>query len=397
MFMSERSLVIVKILSLYLITSAIFLGYFFTNDYNMKKEALVSNEVKNLKEIKMGIYMKARMDGIGAVKNFTAEKNVKACIVSKSGEILYSDEDCAKFDGGDKDKSKEGGAIDSDGRVAIFEALQNMDENGADDLATAKIALSGKDIAGELNLLRIRTALNLFIILAILMIIAFYLSKTALAPLHAKITALNRFIKDSTHEINTPLSVILMSIEMFETDPKKYLNNIKTASKTISTLYEDLTLVKLSGKDDVAATSFSLSELVRERIGYFGLNLEQKNINLSTQIAEVQLRSSYKKTRKIIDNLLSNAIKYCDENGSVSVNLTPATLAISNSGAGIAKENLPRIFDLYTRFDERNGGFGIGLHIVKTFCEELGFKISCKSGGGLTEFRVGFGGSAVKI
>ena len=174
MFMSERSLVIVKILSLYLITSAIFLGYFFTNDYNMKKEALVSNEVKNLKEIKMGIYMKARMDGIGAVKNFTAEKNVKACIVSKSGEILYSDEDCAKFDGGDKDKSKEGGAIDSDGRVAIFEALQNMDENGADDLATAKIALSGKDIAGELNLLRIRTALNLFIILAILMIIAFF-------------------------------------------------------------------------------------------------------------------------------------------------------------------------------------------------------------------------------
>ena len=120
---------------------------------------------------------------------------------------------------------------------------------------------------------------------------------------------------------------------MFETDPKKYLNNIKTASKTISTLYEDLTLVKLSGKEDVAATSFSLSELVRERIGYFGLNLEQKNINLSMQIAEVQLCSSYKKTRKIIDNLLSNAIKYCDENGSVSVNLTPAALAISNSGA----------------------------------------------------------------
>jgi sensor histidine kinase len=58
---------------------------------------------------------------------------------------------------------------------------------------------------------------------------------------------------------------------------------------------------------------------------------------------------------------------------------------------------LPRIFELYTRFDERNGGFGIGLHIVKIFCKELGFKISCKSGGGLTEFRVEFGGSAVKI
>jgi len=236
-----------------------------------------------------------------------------------------------------------------------------------------------------------------FMILLAILVIAYFIIRLSLRPLYRRIDFLNGFIRDTTHEINTPLSVILMSIEMFETDPKKYLNNIKTASKTISTLYEDLTLVKLSGKEDGAATSFSLSELVRERIGYFGLNLEQKNINLSTQIAEVQLRSSYKKTRKIIDNLLSNAIKYCDENGSVNVNLTPAALAISNSGAGIAKENLPRIFELYTRFDERNGGFGIGLHIVKTFCKELGFKISCKSSEGLTEFRVEFGGSATKI
>ena len=236
-----------------------------------------------------------------------------------------------------------------------------------------------------------------FMILLAILIIAYFIIRLSLRPLYRRIDFLNGFIRDTTHEINTPLSVILMSIEMFETDPKKYLKNIKTASKTISTLYEDLTLVKLSGKEDGAATSFSLSELVRERIGYFGLNLEQKNINLCTQIAEVQLRSSYKKTRKIIDNLLSNAIKYCDENGRVSVNLTPAALVISNSGAGIAKENLPRIFDLYTRFDERNGGFGIGLHIVKTFCKELGFKISCKSGEGITEFRVEFGGSATKI
>nr|WP_034957921.1 hypothetical protein [Campylobacter showae] len=96
--MSERSAVIAKILSLYLITSALFLGYFFTNDYKMKKEALVSNEVKNLKEIKMGIYMKARMDGLGAVESFTAEKDVKACIVAKSGQILYGEAGCAKFD-----------------------------------------------------------------------------------------------------------------------------------------------------------------------------------------------------------------------------------------------------------------------------------------------------------
>lgn len=384
MFMSERSLVIVKILSLYLITSAIFLGYFFTNDYNMKKEALVSNEVKNLKEIKMGIYMKARMDGIGAVKNFTAEKNVKACIVSKSGEILYSDEDCAKFDGGDKDKSKEGGAIDSDGRVAIFEALQNMDENGADDLATAKIALSGKDIAGELNLLRIRTALNLFIILAILMIIAFYLSKTALAPLHAKITALNRFIKDSTHEINTPLSVILMSIETADKKSLsqrnlKRINNIETAAKTLSHIYEDLTYLSFGASRAAPKEELNFKEILSERLEFFAPFFAKRALDLRINLKDALINANTYELKRAVDNLLSNAVKYTNSGGYVTVSLSKDELKISNSGEGLSKEQQDKIFERYTRFNEGQGGFGIGLNLVKRACENNAIIVTCES------------------
>lgn len=384
MFMSERSLVIVKILSLYLITSAIFLGYFFTNDYNMKKEALVSNEVKNLKEIKMGIYMKARMDGIGAVKNFTAEKNVKACIVSKSGEILYSDEDCAKFDGRDKDKSKEGGAIDSDGRVAIFEALQNMDENGADDLATAKIALSGKDIAGELNLLRIRTALNLFIILAILMIIAFYLSKTALAPLHAKITALNRFIKDSTHEINTPLSVILMSIETADKKSLsqrnlKRINNIETAAKTLSHIYEDLTYLSFGASRAAPKEELNFKEILSERLEFFAPFFAKRALDLRLNLKDALINANTYELKRAVDNLLSNAVKYTNSGGYVTVSLSKDELKISNSGEGLSKEQQDKIFERYTRFNEGQGGFGIGLNLVKRACENNAIVVTCES------------------
>lgn len=384
MFISERSLVIVKILSLYLITSAIFLGYFFTNDYNMKKEALVSNEVKNLKEIKMGIYMKARMDGIGAVKNFTAEKNVKACIVSKSGEILYSDEDCAKFDGGDKDKSKEGGAIDSDGRVAIFEALQNMDENGADDLATAKIALSGKDIAGELNLLRIRTALNLFIILAILMIIAFYLSKTALAPLHAKITALNRFIKDSTHEINTPLSVILMSIETADKKSLsqrnlKRINNIETAAKTLSHIYEDLTYLSFGASRAAPKEELNFKEILSERLEFFAPFFAKRALDLRINLKDALINANTYELKRAVDNLLSNAVKYTNSGGYVTVSLSKDELKISNSGEGLSKEQQDKIFERYTRFNEGQGGFGIGLNLVKRACENNAIVVTCES------------------
>ena len=384
MFMSERSLVIVKILSLYLITSAIFLGYFFTNDYNMKKEALVSNEVKNLKEIKMGIYMKARMDGIGAVKNFTAEKNVKACIVSKSGEILYSDEDCAKFDGGDKANSKEGGAIDSDGRVAIFEALQNMDENGADDLATAKIALSGKDIASELNLLRISTALNLFIILAILMIIAFYLSKTALAPLHAKITALNRFIKDSTHEINTPLSVILMSIETADKKSVsqrnlKRINNIETAAKTLSHIYEDLTYLSFGASRAAPKEELNFKEVLSERLEFFAPFFAKRALDLRINLKDALINANTYELKRAVDNLLSNAVKYTNSGGYVTVSLSKDELKISNSGEGLSKEQQDKIFERYTRFNEGQGGFGIGLNLVKRACENNAIVVTCES------------------
>ena len=382
--MSERSAVIAKILSLYLITSALFLGYFFTNDYKMKKEALISNEVKNLKEIKMGIYMKARMDGIGAVKNFTAEKNVKACIVSKSGEILYSDEDCAKFDDGDKGERKEGGAIDSDGRVAIFEALQNMDENGADDLATAKIVLSGKDIAGELNLLRIRTALNLFIILAILMIIAFYLSKTALAPLHAKITALNRFIKDSTHEINTPLSVILMSIETADKKSLsqrnlKRINNIETAAKTLSHIYEDLTDLSFGASRAAPKEELNFKEILSERLEFFAPFFAKRALDLRLNLKDALINANTYELKRAVDNLLSNAVKYTNSGGYVTVSLSKDELKISNSGEGLSKEQQDKIFERYTRFNEGQGGFGIGLNLVKRACENNAIVVTCES------------------
>ena len=350
----------------------------------MKKEALVSNEVKNLKEIKMGIYIKARMDGIGAVKNFTAEKNVKACIVSKSGEILYSDEDCAKFDGGDKDKSKEGGAIDSDGRVAIFEALQNMDENGADDLATAKIALSGKDIAGELNLLRIRTALNLFIILAILMIIAFYLSKTALAPLHAKITALNRFIKDSTHEINTPLSVILMSIETADKKSLsqrnlKRINNIETAAKTLSHIYEDLTYLSFGASRAAPKEELNFKEILSERLEFFAPFFAKRALDLRINLKDALINANTYELKRAVDNLLSNAVKYTNSGGYVTVSLSKDELKISNSGEGLSKEQQDKIFERYTRFNEGQGGFGIGLNLVKRACENNAIVVTCES------------------
>ena len=377
--LSERQ--ILPIFLLYFITSAAFLVFFAQMFFEREKYFIFDRDAFVVRDLEQGLQNRLRI--AGKINDGDFDDIEAFAINLKTGEEIEDD-----FEPRDGMPRRYKDGLDS--------VVQFYLKNGQGE-EEYYVAVKVADPEFAILMLKLKIIFFSFIILLAILIIAYFIIRLSLRPLYRRIDFLNGFIRDTTHEINTPLSVILMSIEMFETDPQKYLNNIKTASKTISTLYEDLTLVKFGGEDDNAVMTFSLSELVRDRLNYFGLNLEQKNINLNAQIAEVQLRSSYKKVRKIIDNLLSNAIKYCDENGDVGVNLTPSALTISNGGAGIAKENLSRIFELYARFDERNGGFGIGLHIVKTFCDELGFKISCKSGEGLTEFRVEFGESVVKI
>lgn len=377
--LSERQ--ILPIFLLYFITSAAFLVFFAQMFFEREKYFIFDRDAFVVRDLEQGLQNRLRI--AGKINDGDFDDIEAFAINLKTGEEIEDD-----FEPRDGMPRRYKDGLDS--------VVQFYLKNGQGE-EEYYVAVKVADPEFAILMLKLKIIFFSFIILLAILIIAYFIIRLSLRPLYRRIDFLNGFIRDTTHEINTPLSVILMSIEMFETDPQKYLNNIKTASKTISTLYEDLTLVKFGGEDDNAVTTFNLSELVRDRLSYFGLNLEQKNINLNAQIAEVQLRSSYKKVRKIIDNLLSNAIKYCDENGDVGVNLTPSALTISNGGAGIAKENLSRIFDLYARFDERNGGFGIGLHIVKTFCDELGFKISCKSKEGLTEFRVEFGENVVKI
>nr|WP_231679347.1 HAMP domain-containing sensor histidine kinase [Campylobacter showae] len=268
--------------------------------------------------------------------------------------------------------------------MTIFEALQNMDEGGADELATAKIALSGKDVTSELNLLRLRTALNLLIVLGVIMIIAFYLAKTALAPLHAKIAALNRFIKDSTHEINAPLSVILMSIETADKSSLsqrnlKRLNNIQTAAKTLSRTYEDLTYLSFGAERCAPKEELNLKDILNERLEFFAPFFAKRGLDLRLNLNDALINANVYELKRAVDNLLSNAAKYANQGGYVAVSLQDGELKISNSGEGLSKEQQDKIFERYTRFNEDQGGFGIGLNLVKRACENNAIAVTCES------------------
>lgn len=230
------------------------------------------------------------------------------------------------------------------------------------------------------NLLLFGSPLFVFLVL-----IGFGLSRLFLRPMNEAIALLDDFIKDTTHELNTPVSAILTNVEALgeldlPSSAQKKLARIEIASRTISTLYDDLTYLILNHDLAIRNEKLDFSVLLNERLEYFRHRIEQKRISLVTDIHEgTEITADRTKMTRLIDNLLSNAIKYNRFDGEIRVFLEPGKLCIEDSGIGIPEAMIERVFERYTRADKSVGGFGIGLHIVAMIAKEYRWEINIQS------------------
>jgi len=219
----------------------------------------------------------------------------------------------------------------------------------------------------------------------LLLVVGWYLSHLFFRPLRDAITLLDDFIKDTTHELNTPVAAIMTNLEMINRDAldaktQKKMNRIEIAARTISTIYDDLTYLLLNNTKPSHNEELNVSELLLERIEYFNLKARQKHLHVNLHVnSDVILQCDRVKLARLIDNIISNAIKYNRNGGSITYILTPKSLVIEDSGIGIAQEDLGEIFQRYSRANTHEGGFGIGLHIVFKIADEYGFKIDVTS------------------
>jgi len=216
------------------------------------------------------------------------------------------------------------------------------------------------------------------------MILAYFLTKMFLQPIRNYISKIDDFIKDTTHELNTPLAAITMTIETIDKshlDPKllRKIMRIDIAAKTISSLYQDLTFVALYGKSPNKNQNIDLVHLLDERIDYFAPLADVKGIVFEADFEASTVFADPNKMRILVDNLISNAIKYNSKNGHIRLVLRAGMFSIEDEGMGIAEDKLDDIFARYARFDEANGGFGLGLNIVKMICKEYGIGIAVAS------------------
>jgi two-component system, OmpR family, sensor kinase len=218
-----------------------------------------------------------------------------------------------------------------------------------------------------------------FAIYLIIAIIGFYLAKLFLKPIKEEREKLNNFIKDTTHELNTPISAILMSTENKNLSEKQ-IERIKISAKRVSEIYSDLTYLFLEDRDNIKnIQEFNLKDLINEQLEYLELLSSKKRITLIKNIEDTLYKINKDDFIRIFNNLISNAIKYNKMSGTIEITLKNRILRISDTGIGIDKDKLEDIYNRYYRATQEQGGFGIGLNIVNKICKIYKIKINVES------------------
>lgn len=233
-----------------------------------------------------------------------------------------------------------------------------------------------------------RTFNNIFtygtLFFVMMLMVGYFLMRLFLRPMRDSILLLDNFIKDTTHELNTPITAILTNVESIKRNLqdeklRRKLERIEIGARTVSNLYQDLTYLVLNHKIISQDEALQLDALLQERIHYFTTIARQKRITITDDLYPATLYADRKKITKLIDNLLSNAIKYNKVEGSIHIVLGERQLIIRDTGIGIPKDKLDSVFERYSRFNSSAGGFGIGLNIVAMIAREYKLDIRYSS------------------
>lgn len=244
-------------------------------------------------------------------------------------------------------------------------------------------------IKKSLDIEEIDAILNQIMIIALygfmlLLFIALLLSKIMLYPIKKTIASLTNFMKDVTHEMNTPISTILMSYEHMDKEnlnkkQQRSLNRIDIAAKTLSSLYNDLSFASFHDYIEYKDTDIDVKEVVMERVKYMDTLIHFKSLRITYNLQHKIIKIDKRKLILLIDNLLSNAVKFSKKGGDIYIDLTEQYLSVKDNGLGISKEDQENIFKRFKSSNSLHGGFGVGLDIVNQICKEYYIKIKLDS------------------
>jgi len=250
-----------------------------------------------------------------------------------------------------------------------------VDRSAVGYLGIGYVVVLNNDFYNEILKLKV-IILGIFMICyMIVYMIGIYLIRLFMKPIQNERDRLNNFIKDTTHELNTPITAIMMCTNKDAIPNEKNIERIYISAKRISEIYKDLTYLLLSRDHKKSISNISVSNIMEEELEYFEILAFKKNIKITSEIEETSLNINNEDFKRIFSNLLSNAIKYNNRNGTIYISLKNKILFIKDTGIGIDEKKIKNVFNRFYRATTESGGFGLGLNIVHEICEEYSIKI----------------------
>jgi signal transduction histidine kinase len=222
----------------------------------------------------------------------------------------------------------------------------------------------------------------LFLGIAVFLMSLFFI-RISLRPLERANRYLNIFFNDAMHELKTPLGVMQLNLEMLQTHSEsKPLQRLRNSMHNLIMIYED---IEYHIKHDHVAyrpERIDFSRFLGERVDLFRTLAHVKSIAIEEAVMpEIFVWMNRIELQRIIDNTLSNAIKYSERETVVRVRLgkeeNQICFGVTDEGVGIA--NTLTVFDRYHRENTVQGGFGLGLSIVRHICDKNHVEIQLES------------------
>ena len=242
-----------------------------------------------------------------------------------------------------------------------------------------------------------------FVGMALFLGISILLSRWVIKPVAHAWEQQRQFVADASHELKTPLSVIMANAELIqnedmgEPDRKKLSQNILSMTYQMRSLVENmLEMARVdNGTLKMNFTQLDFSQLVSDAVLSFQLLYEEQGLGLHCEIMDdILLQGCEHHLYQVMDVLLDNALKY-SSNGTITVDLVQTgrlcTLTVTSPGESISKDDLKNIFKRFYRTDKArsvNGSYGLGLSIAESVVEAHKGKIWADSHNGYNTFYV---------
>lgn len=342
-------------------------------------DAIVINEEGLSKSIKeedtlsrmRTVILLAQTDEFGKTTAYAVEDGaeIPAEIVYKAIEMAISDEDY-------------NGSFTMSGYSLRYLKLPN-------GMGGYKIAFS--DSSMEIVTIRFMAraySVAAFFFLAIMFIFSDYMARKAVAPVEKTWNHQNQFVADASHELKTPLTVILANMDIMLANPnstveeqQKWIENTKSEAKRMTDLVNDMLFLARGDAGHELTFNFmdvNASALVEDCVLTFESVAFEKGVQLVENITDdVVIKADEAKLKQAIIILIDNALKYVDDKGQILVSLkyvgrvpgrSFVKIAVSNTGTPIPKEKQSQVFERFFRVDEsrtrEKGGYGLGLAIA---------------------------------